>query len=657
MIVSALYIFLAVVVLGFLIFIHELGHYWMARRVGMRVETFSIGFGPPIISWMRNGVRWQIGWLPFGGYVKIAGLDVDKNTDPYSVPDGFFGKSPLDRIKVAFMGPFVNILFAFLVFALIWMSGGREKTFAEFTHIIGWVDPHSELYKDGVRPGDEILAYNQRLFTNAADNIYAPTINGDEIEVSGFKVNYETGERTPFNYKVKTYAYPNPQLKNRGIKTAGILNPANYFIYEETEPGSSEKTPIASSGIQDKDRVVWVDGELIFSMEQLSHILNDSRAMLTLQRKDKTILRRVPRVELQELKLDPEQREEFVDWQHEAQLGSVKSQKLLSIPYILTNEAVVEGPLKLIDKDLHDQVFSPHPLSEVELPLEPGDKIIAVDGHPVSHSYELLALLQQHLVNIIVDRNPADAGKINWKKADEEFNKELDLKDLQRMASSIGTHSAIKHFGHLYLLNPVQPKTRLELAATPEQKALLTTAWLEQKKEIESMTDPERQAQALQLLNKQEKQLLLGLPFQDRKVIYNPLPMQQFEDICSQIWHTLQSLVSGILNVKALSGPVGIIKEVYATTQIGFKESLYFIGFMSLNLGIFNLLPVPMLDGGTIVITFLELITRRRIPPKTLEKIILPFAILLIGLFIYVTFNDISQLFSGFHDFIYRFWH
>src|SRR5271154_6587894 len=100
MIISILYVVMSILGLSFLIFIHELGHYWMARRTGMRVETFSIGFGRPITSWMRDGVKWQIGWLLFGGYVKIAGMDTSDQRDLYEVKDGFFGKRPLDRIKV-----------------------------------------------------------------------------------------------------------------------------------------------------------------------------------------------------------------------------------------------------------------------------------------------------------------------------------------------------------------------------------------------------------------------------------------------------------------------------------------------------------------------------------------------------------------------------
>ena len=69
--VSIMYIVFAILGLSFLIFIHELGHYFMARRLGMRVETFSIGFGKPIYSWVRDGVKWQIGWLPLEAMSKL----------------------------------------------------------------------------------------------------------------------------------------------------------------------------------------------------------------------------------------------------------------------------------------------------------------------------------------------------------------------------------------------------------------------------------------------------------------------------------------------------------------------------------------------------------------------------------------------------------
>ena len=125
MLTSIFYVLLALIGLGFLVFIHELGHYFVAKKVGMRIEVFSIGFGKPIYSWVKKGIKYQIGILPFGGFVKIAGMEKQKGKEPHEIKDGFFGKRPIDRIKVAFSGPLVNFIFAFLAFFIIWSFGGR----------------------------------------------------------------------------------------------------------------------------------------------------------------------------------------------------------------------------------------------------------------------------------------------------------------------------------------------------------------------------------------------------------------------------------------------------------------------------------------------------------------------------------------------------
>jgi regulator of sigma E protease len=659
MIVSLFYIFLAVLGLSFLIFIHELGHYWMARHVGMRVEVFAIGFGRPIYSWTRNGVRWQIGWLPFGGYVKIAGQDLEGDKDPYQVPDGFFGKPPFDRIKVAFMGPFVNLVFAFLIFDVIWMSGGREKDFVDYTHVIGWVDQQSELYASGIRPGDEITGYNGAPYHGAKDNLYAPMLSGDIVQVNGFKVDPQNGEKKPFEYTVKTYPHPNSLEKE--VKTSGILNPANYIIYDKLSNGLEnplpEGSPMQDSGIQSGDRIVWVDGETIFSSSQLAHILNDNKALLTVVRGNETLLRRVPRVEIMELKIDPSFKEEVVDWQYEAQLNGTKIQKLKIIPYDLTNSCQVENSLKFIDKEKQEDTFPKHLFSDLDAPLQPGDKIVAIDGTPVTFSYQLLAHLQQHYVNVIVERNPLNYAKTSWKTADADFDRSVHWKDLNAIVQTIGTEAPLKSEGSMQLLKPVLPKRRSEFTLSPEKQAWLATELLEQKKEIEEIEDPEKRAQAFHHLQSKEQQLLLGLPLiHDRKVTYNPGPFRMFEDVFTEIWQTLVALLSGMLNPKWMSGPIGIVQVVHNTWMVSVKEAFYWIGAISLNLGVINLLPIPVLDGGTILITLLEMITRRRFSPKTLEKIVIPFAVLLIGFFVYLTFNDLSRLYHDMGHIFGGFW-
>lgn len=648
MLVSFLYIVLAVLGLSFLIFIHELGHYFMARRVGMRVETFAIGFGKPIYSWEKDGVKWQIGWLLFGGYVKIAGVDLDDTKNPYEITDGFFGKSPLDRIKVAIMGPAVNIVFAFVAFTLLWMAGGRQKHFTDFTTKIGWVDPASELYADGVRPGDEITAYGEHSYQGAKDHLYAPMTSADKLLVKGFKLDYSNGNKTPFQYTVKVY--PHPSALEKGIVTAGITQPASYIFYDRLPGGGEnplpEGSPLKDSGIQYGDRIFWVDGEMIFSLPQLNHILSGDKVLLTIERNGETKLLRIPRVPVQELKLDHGFREELIDWQFESHLNNIKFQNLYTIPYNLTNNAVVENAVKFIDREKQEEAFPTEEYSALEMPLEPGDKIIAISGKPISHSAELLKELQTYSVNVIVERSNELHQPETWKHADTAFDQEINWKDLQTIANSIGTSKPVTEKGNLILLAPIVPKIRSEFALSPEKQALMATELQEQKKAVDSIEDPERRNHALRLLQKQEKRLLLGLPgLQDRPVSYNPAPTTLFFSVFEEIWRTLIALFSGALNPKWISGPIGIVQVVQETSMTSIKEAIYWLGAISLNLGILNLLPIPVLDGGTILMSLIEMVTRRRMHPKTLEKVIIPFAILLIGFFIFLTYNDLSRLF------------
>lgn len=648
---SILYIIFAILALSFLIFIHELGHYFMARRVGMRVETFAIGFGKPIISWMHKGVKWQIGWILFGGYVKIAGQDLDKEKDPYSVPDSFFGKRPIDRIKVAFMGPFVNLVFALLVFSLLWVEGGRQKNFSEYTSKVGWVDPKSELYAQGVRPGDVILSYDNKALQSSKDHIYAPLMGSKKIEVKGEKIAYDTKQRTPFDYTVKTYSHP--AAMDKDIVTAGIIQPANYILYEKLPDGREnplpEGSPLQHSGIQYGDRIFWVDGEMIFSSMQLSNLLNDNRALLTVEREGQYYLARAPRVPVQELKLDPAIKDELTDWQYASNLNNRKLQDLYFLPYNLTNQGVVEGRIKFIDKEKEEEAFPTHPFSSLEAPLQIGDKILAVHNTPVQNSSELLSKLQTNGVTIIVQRDPQAEKMISWLDADRSFDQYMNWNDLQKIVASIGTAHPIHNAGDFVLLQPVYTKTRSQIFLSPEKQAWLTAEMLNEKKEVEAIEDPETRARAMHLLAAKEKELMLGLPgVQDRKVNYNPIPTEMFANVFDQIWHTFSALFTGSLNPKWISGPIGIVQIVHDSWMVSLQDALFWIGAISLNLGILNLLPIPVLDGGTIVMSFIEMITGKKMSPKLLEKLVLPFAVLMIGLFIYLTFNDLSRIFHSF---------
>ena len=296
-----------------------------------------------------------------------------------------------------------------------------------------------------------------------------------------------------------------------------------------------------------------------------------------------------------------------------------------------------------------NEAFPEYAFAPNETKLLPKDKIIAIDGIPVKTSYALLANLQQRKINIIIERNPEIVKGLSWQQGDASYDNEINWNEISAIANTIGTGHVIQNAGNYVLLNSVIPKTRSDFELSPEKQAWLAAELLEQKKEVEEIEDPEKRVRALALIEMQEKQLLLGLPgIQDRKVNYNPGPIVQFGNVFSEIWNTLTALVTGSLSPKWVSGPVGIVQVVHDNWALGIKEALFWLGAISLNLGILNLLPIPVLDGGTIVLSLFEMITGRRIHPKTLEKVILPFALLLIIFFLFLTYQDVSRIFGGF---------
>lgn len=640
---SILYIILAILGLGFLVFIHELGHYWVARRKGMRVEAFSVGFGKPIISWTRDGVRWQICMLPFGGYVKIAGMQKEGDVEPSDVPDGFYGKKPWDRIQVAFAGPLVNIVFSLVVFSILWFSGGRDKQFTEFTHHIGWVDPQSMLYENGVRPGDVIEKYDGRAFNGYKDLLISSIMKGDSTQIQGTKVDYLTGEQKSYDYTLKTYKSPETLGKDN-LNTIGVLSPARYLIFNG--PDLIAGSPMQTSGIEAKDRILWVDGEFVFSHQQLSALTNESAAFFTVKRDGQIFQTKVPRVQLAELIMTLPEKGEIDDWQHEAGLKS-KFKDLYFIPYNLSPSLVVESRLGFIDQQDQAKAFKTCERCKFYQPLEEGDEILAIDGKRIFSPYELLTALQKRHVLMIVQRNPAILEKVLWTKADRQFG-DFNSDNLNQIVASIGTDHLVSNEGDLHLLNPIAPKPLNEFPFTSTQKAQIEEQMAKNKKEIDSIEDPAQKSAAYTQLDKSQKKLVLGLPLVDREVLYNPSPQQQFGEVLKDTYRTLSSLFSGSANPKYVAGPVGIVQIVHQSWMIGVKEAVFWMALISLNLGIINLLPLPVLDGGHIVFSVIEIFTKKPIKSKTMERMIIPFVVLLMGFFIFVTYHDISRLFSKF---------
>jgi regulator of sigma E protease len=154
-------------VLGVLIFVHELGHFMMARRIGVRVLTFSLGFGPKILSIKRGDTDYCISAIPLGGYVKMAGENPEDSRTGAS--DEFLSKTKWQRFQVLVMGPVMNLALALIVMALVLYQGAPVPAFETQPVIVGTFAEGSVAQAAGIEAGDRITAIDGRSVENWKD--------------------------------------------------------------------------------------------------------------------------------------------------------------------------------------------------------------------------------------------------------------------------------------------------------------------------------------------------------------------------------------------------------------------------------------------------------------------------------------------------------
>jgi regulator of sigma E protease len=153
-----------VFVLGVLVFVHELGHFLAAKRVGIRVLKFQLGFNPTVVSFRRGDTEYGIGALPLGGYVKMAGDSPEEERT--GKPDEFLSKSKWERFQVLIMGPAMNILLALILTSIVLYQGAEVPAYEDQPPIVGITLPNSPAAKADIEPGDRIMAVDDHRVDN-----------------------------------------------------------------------------------------------------------------------------------------------------------------------------------------------------------------------------------------------------------------------------------------------------------------------------------------------------------------------------------------------------------------------------------------------------------------------------------------------------------
>lgn len=185
-----------------LVFFHELGHYWVARWCGVKIDVFSIGFGPEIFGWNdRAGTRWKFCWIPLGGYVKMHG-DEDVSSrpttkNPPKIDTGTMqSRTPLQRIAISLAGPFANYVLAVVCFFFVFMVRGLETYDSVILEPVAG-SPAAEV---GLRVNDKISAINDQPVQDFGDVVAAiQAFKGKDLTIAveresaslSFKVGHE----------------------------------------------------------------------------------------------------------------------------------------------------------------------------------------------------------------------------------------------------------------------------------------------------------------------------------------------------------------------------------------------------------------------------------------------------------------------------------
>ena len=268
-----------VIAVGFLVVVHEFGHFWVARRLGFKVLRFSVGFGKPI--WRRmmgDGTELVLGPIPMGGYVKFLD-ERDGPVPPQFLARSFTRRPPWQRILVLLAGPGFNLLFAILVlWGMRWVSGINDTK-----PIIGEVQPASIAARGGLQRGDEILGIGDKAVPDSRDVMF--DLLDSILGRGAAQLTVRSADGQTHNVVLSV---PDPAARRQLTEPAMLLSGLGFRFQEPPMPpvlaDVMRGENAARAGLRPGDRILAVDGTPISDFGDLARLISGSSGKtLTLQ--------------------------------------------------------------------------------------------------------------------------------------------------------------------------------------------------------------------------------------------------------------------------------------------------------------------------------------------------------------------------------------
>ncbi len=580
--------------IGGLILVHELGHFLVGRWCGVRAEVFSIGFGPAIAKWKPGTTEYRLSWIPLGGYVKFAD---EYSSPPGEVePDSFPAATYPRKVAIMLAGVTMNVIAALFLFVATFAIGIDMPA-----PIVGSVPAGRPAWAAGLQVGDEFVTIDGKRVISFLD-VTQDVMLKEQVEV----VMRRDGELMP-----ALTLRPEPDAG--GLRRIGVGPAVIDVAAISIAPGGVAET----AGFEEGDRTISVDGTatptLLAALEAAEAAQADS--VWTVERGGEQIDITLPWTPASTWRIGIARDSETIDVVRAGgaadRAGIAAGMRPVSVGGIATL-TLQSFQAALRDRDVTGPIeVSGTTGAAKTLDVAPEDHAAVADSIAVA----LTGFLVSPQLAKDAPTAARDAGMVPGCVLEQ-----LDGSPLTDWMEMVNAVSQAGPAGKGIELTWRTPAGDTQTATiTPEEHAGLGDVGIGSRPLFRNVQETDVVAA-----------MSLGVDRTDRWV--------------RRILNTLGSLVTGEVSATNLSGPVAIARLTYRTAETGWGDFFLFLGMISMNLAVLNLLPIPMLDGGQLVVITLVKVRGRPLPDRVLEGIQWAGLILLLGLMVFVIANDIRQL-------------